>query len=168
LKAFKHAVIYAGGNDSSQNTDIELFEERYCQLIESIHNQNPSCEISLCTVCPRKDTDVTDYNKIITDIAKLYNLQCINVYDAFTDSSGSHIRRYFGRDGIHLSTTGTKRLLGTVNKCVPVVNDFDNIVFQRYRKPNYRSHYQGQNWNRCRNCGMNNHKTTECRRNRTW
>ena len=86
LKNFQRVIIYTGGNDASRKTDIELFEERYCQLVEFIRKQHPACKVDMCTVCPREDVDVTDYNKIIAEIAETYSLKCVDIYTAFTDN----------------------------------------------------------------------------------
>jgi prefoldin subunit 5 len=140
IKAFQHIIIYSGGNDASRRTDPELFEERYSQLIEHIKKENPDCEISLCTVCPREDTNVEEYNKLIVDIANYYNVKCIDVYRAFLDRNGEFISRYFGFDGIHLSQSGVKRLLGTVDQHVSIVRDFDQAVFMR--RLHHKRYYQ--------------------------
>ena len=40
MKSFKAVVVLMGGNGASSKTDIELFEEKYDQLI-SLINRNP-------------------------------------------------------------------------------------------------------------------------------
>ena len=51
------------------HTDIEYFEEKYEQLLQHIKSKNQTCEIHLCTSCPRGDTDLGDVND---DIHRLW------------------------------------------------------------------------------------------------
>ena len=44
--------------------------------------------------------------------------------------------RYFHHDGIHLTASGTKRLLDALNRGFQVVKDFDNCVFTGKRNMN--------------------------------
>ena len=117
LSKFSDIVIYVGGNDSSSNTDIELFEEKYEQLIQHIKNKNPSCEIHLCTSCPRGDTDVEDVNDVIKRLCEVHKVKCIDTNSGFYDKN-QQLRSHFykPRDNVHLSRSGIKRVLGLINE----------------------------------------------------
>ena len=41
--------------------------------------------------------------------------------------------RYFSEDGIHLSHSGTKRLIDAWNKHITIVKDYDQCVYQASR-----------------------------------
>ena len=90
---------------------------------------NPEYNISVCTISPRVDADVTVYNKTVADIAHHYNIQCIDAFHSFVDGNLLPIQRYYGFDKIHLSRSGVKRLLSVINFELPIVKDFDQCVF---------------------------------------
>ena len=50
IKSFSSVVLFIGGNDSSSGTDIELFEEKYVQLVSLIKTSNPDCHLYLCFI----------------------------------------------------------------------------------------------------------------------
>ena len=94
---------------------------------------------------------------------------------------GQYSTRYYHNDGIHLSTSGTKRLLDALNRVLPFVKDFDSCVFNRKgnvnrpntnfgRRPSFHS-FQGQGGNRsgfgrnrliCFGCSKVGHKIADC------
>ena len=51
-------------------------------------------------------------------------------YDIFFERSRMPSSRYFSKDGIHLSSSGTKRLLDAWNRHVNIVHDLGLCVFQ--------------------------------------
>ena len=130
LSKFSDIVIYVGGNDSSSNTDIELFEEKYEQLIQHIKNKNPSCELHLCTSCPRGDTDVEDVNDVIKRLCEVHKVKCIDTNSGFYDKN-QQLRSHFykPRDNVHLSRSGIKRVLGLINETLYIVENFEKCVY---------------------------------------
>ena len=46
-------------------TDYDLIEEKYEQLLNYINEKSPETNINLCSLCPRVDTLVSDINEII-------------------------------------------------------------------------------------------------------
>ena len=130
LSKFTDIVIYVGGNDSSSNTDIELFEEKYEQLIQHIKSKNPSCEIHLCTSCPRGDTDVEDVNEVIKRLCEVHKVKCIDTNAGFYDKN-QQLRSHFykPRDNVHLSRSGIKRVLGLINETLYIVENFEKCVY---------------------------------------
>ena len=48
-------------------TDYELIEEKYDQLLNYFKENSPETNIYLCSLCPRVDTLVNDINEIIKD-----------------------------------------------------------------------------------------------------
>ena len=93
---------------------------------------------------------------------------------------GQYSTRYYHNDGIHLSTTATKRLLDALNRVLPFVKDFDSCVFNRkgnVNRPNTKfgqrssfHSFQGQGGNRsgfgrnrliCFGCSKVEHKIAD-------
>ena len=56
ITKFSLVILYVGGNDASNGTDVEYFEEKYDQVIQHIKESNKNCKIILCLSCPRGDT----------------------------------------------------------------------------------------------------------------
>ena len=46
-------------------TDYDLIEEKYEQLLNYFKEKSPETNIYLCSLCPRVDTFVSDINEII-------------------------------------------------------------------------------------------------------
>ena len=182
LNQFSHVVIYVGGNDASNSVDIEYFEEVYDQLIQHVRQINNSCHIFLCNSCPRGDTDTTEVNEAILRLSEQHGISLIDLDKAFHDKDGNVIMRYYNRDTIHLSSSGVKRLVGTINNEVSIVCDFESCVFpsrnqysyrtqlhirkrrtENARKRRYGYHTHTDRNSPCYQCGETNHDTNQCR-----
>ena len=66
------------GNDASNGTDIEYFEEVYDQTIQFIKETNNQCQIILCNSCPRRDTCISEVNDTIPSQAEYHNISLID------------------------------------------------------------------------------------------
>ncbi len=66
LRVFSHVVIYIGGNDVANQMDMELFEEKYDQLISLIKCANNDCNFTVCKIAPRGDVNVSEANASIS------------------------------------------------------------------------------------------------------
>ena len=188
LTQFSNVVIYVGGNDASNHSDIEYFEEVYERVIRHIKQTNSSCKIFMCNSCPRGDTSTAEVNEVIQRLSDYHQTGLINLNKAFHDSHGIIIDRYYATDSIHLSQSGVKRLLGVINKELEIVNSFNNCVFQNRQKNtlvnehspansrrlsnNHPRHYSRNDRQReyrnggnlpCYKCGETNHDTGQCR-----
>lgn len=130
LSKFTDIVVYIGGNDSSRNTDIEYFEEKYEQFLSYVKEKNQKGNIYLCTACYRGDTDVSDVNDVIFRLCEEHELMCIGTNAAFYDKHNT-LRTHFykERDNIHPSGSGVKRLLGTINQTLHIVDNFDQCAY---------------------------------------
>ena len=130
LKKIANIIVYVGGNNASNKTDPEYFEEKYKQLITSVKNSNSNSKIFLCTSCPRGDTDITEVNEVIMRLCQTNELTCIDTNADFYDKRNQLRHHFFKpRDNIHLSRSGTKRLLGTINQHLCVVDNFEKCVY---------------------------------------
>ena len=133
IRKFSHLIIYIGGNDASSGTDIEYFEHKYDQLIQYIKDTNEKCKIVLCNICPRGDTSTSEMNDIISTLADHHGACVIDQDKAFHNKYGKVIENYYDNDCIHLSSSGVKRLLGTINNEISVVHEFDKCVYTKGR-----------------------------------
>ncbi|MEW8544960.1 MAG: GDSL-type esterase/lipase family protein, partial [Candidatus Thiodiazotropha sp.] len=173
LYQFSHTIIYVGGNNASNRTDIEYFQEKYEQLLLHI-KQNSQCKILLVNSCPRGDTDISEVNEVIRGLSEDHEVELVDVNDAFFNKKGELIRRYYSWDSIHLSDSGVKRLVGTINNRVNIVQDFSWCVFtgkQRSRPltgriqqmHNSRQRHITKTKTLCTKCGEANHETKDCK-----
>ncbi|MCG7879040.1 MAG: SGNH/GDSL hydrolase family protein, partial [Candidatus Thiodiazotropha endolucinida] len=166
LTKFTDIIVYVGGNDSSRGSDIEYFEEKYEQFITFIKNKNQKSQIYLCTSCPRGDTDVSYVNEVILRLCEEHDVKCIDAYTAFFDKNGK-LRSHFykERDNVHLSRSGVKRLLGTINQSLHIVNSFDHCAYPLHSRPtnNLQCDYNRRNQNERhafpKNTNNNKHST---------
>lgn len=146
VRAFGQIIIYVGGNDASSQVDDELFEEKYDQLISQIKTTNQDCNVYICKIAPRGDTDVAKYNRCIDSLEdhwrnyKVCAIQQTQNYLYGKDSLPT--RRYYTDDGIHLSSAGLKRLLDAINTVTAIVDDFQTCVYMP-RKTQHVPRYQG-------------------------
>ena len=141
---------------------------------------NNSCHIVLCNSCP---TDTTEVNEAILRLSEQYGISLIDLYKAFHDKDGNVIMRYYNRGIIHLSSSGVKRLVGTINNELSVVCDFESCVSPSRNQYSYgthvhirkrhsdnapkrrnRYHTHTERNSPCYICGETNHDTSQCGR----
>ena len=67
-------IKYVGGNEASNGTDIEYFEEVYDQTIQFIKETNNQCQIILFNSCQRGDTCISKVNGIIRSLAEYHHV----------------------------------------------------------------------------------------------
>ena len=148
LRSFSNIILCIGGNDASSNTDAEIFEQKYDELIGNIKAANSECTIYICNVVPRGDVDVTTINSSVEKIADLWQLYRVknikSTNEIFFGSNGLPLGRYYLADGIHLSKSGTKRLVDAVNRHVEIVEDYHLCVFQKSRNMYHHNRDNGQ------------------------
>ena len=95
----------------------------------------------LCELCPRSDVDVREYNNVIYGVALDNGAVLIELFTSFL-KHGRVTDRYFSNDGIHLSTSGVKRMLGCINEICHIVVDFNLCAFhQRNKKARHQNAY---------------------------
>ena len=148
MKSFARIIICIGGNDCSRKRNTSDFEDKYDQLIGIIKSVNQGCNVYLSKIVPRGDVDVSAFNTSIwrvSDHWKMHNVYCIDEsYKMFFGRNRVPMGRYYSEDGIHLSHSGTKRLLDAWNKHVTIVKDYDQCVYQASRFPR-RTYRPGTN-----------------------
>ncbi len=98
--------------------------------------ENPACKIFICNSCPRGDVCVQNFNDIIRRQCDTHDTKLIDTNAAYYDNTGQ-LRNYFyrPRDNIHLSSSGIKRLLGTINEHIQIVADFERCASRPAHQP---------------------------------
>lgn len=166
-------------------------EERFDQLIVQIRNRNPDCMIVLCTSCPRNDCDVSELNSLLSSLCREHSIQVVEMEKHFCSQEGTPVLRYYGRDKIHLSKSGVRRFLDSIEKTcdnLSLIDNFELCVYGiprarqntqhrqavpkngRNNQPNQRRHprqnrspiRQNRSGN-CVKCGETNHTTFDCK-----
>lgn len=170
-------MINIGGNDVSNNTDHELIEELYDQLIALIKSSNPNIKIVLCKLAPRGDADVNIVNMIIERLTQHHKIISVDTFRNFHDHRGNIQMRFMGHDHIHPSASGIKRIAGSINQTVHIVSDFKLCVYQQGRQQHnnnnrpiksamHKRHSSSQQL-RCMKCNEQSHQTSDCRHTKT-
>ena len=184
LKNFTNVIIYVGGNDVSNGSNVQYVEEKYDQLLQYIKDNNGNICITLCTVCPRKDADVINLNEIVTALSEEYSTQLVEMEKYFCTDENP-VMRYYGKDQIHLSKSGIRRLLDYIEKSnegIGLVENYELCAYgrspaknggQNRNRRNTGTHPQrgsrrsqaptGQNRATGVCCGETNHSTFQCK-----
>ena len=145
LTQFKNVIIYCGGNDSATPDKMEHFKKGYETLLKFIKTKNAECMVYMCNSCPRGHTDTTRVNNEIKSLAEAHGASYVDANSAFYDYNNElRTKFYKPRDWIHLSNSGTKRLLGTINSLLPIVENFKFCVYQQVseNKPEISNSYK--------------------------
>ena len=114
LKSIQDIVLYIAGNDASQThradtmlgekVQIEYIENRYEQLITHIKDKNPNINIYLCSLCPRRDTDVVEVNDVIKQLSETHSCIFVDINKTFYKKHDQlNVHFYKPRDNIHIS-----------------------------------------------------------------
>ena len=84
----------------------------------------------MCSVCPRGDAELNKTNDVIKRLSSFHGAVYIDTSNGFYDKH-QQLRPYFygERDWIHLSQSGVKRLLGTINSHINIVESFKNCAY---------------------------------------
>jgi len=86
FQRYANAVLYIGGNDVSRGIHHETFGEDLRRLVMKL--QNNQVLVFLCNICPRRDVDVTVYNKTISGICKETGVILVDCNLPFTYGDG--------------------------------------------------------------------------------
>ena len=131
ISKFSNIIITIGGNDAADKANLDSFYVDFNNLIKSAKLINPQLKMFLCSSSPRRDTDVTDINNVILQLCQENNLSFFYINASSYDQKKNKLKYQFykPRDSIHLSCSGTKRLLGSINEYITVVDNFDKCVF---------------------------------------
>ena len=113
---------------------MNIFKDKYDELLGLIKAANKDCFVYLCKVVPLGNVDVTGINASIENVANHWRMQHVKVValtnEMFFEPNGLPCGRYYDTDGIHMSHSGTKRLIHAINKHVSLVLDFQSCVYR--------------------------------------
>lgn len=125
INLFTHLILHVGTNDIANGLTNDLIYQYYLNLlvlVKSITN----CNIIISAILPRPvdftetKQRVIEVNKHLATLAFQKKFLFIRTYKPFVQQPGSiPIRKYFAKDGLHLSFTGVSVLrnflIGVVN-----------------------------------------------------
>ena len=121
MNQYSNVIVYVGGNDVSAGKATGASGAELLRLTRYI--QNKDCRVFLCTMAPRRDADVSQYNDVVREICVKTGADLINTYQSFVYGDGSSVRHYFTRDGIHLNRNGSQTLVRVLNKHIQIVKN---------------------------------------------
>ena len=93
----------------------------------------------LCSIAPRTDIDVSHFNQTVAKLATYWRSQKVEIVNSTHDmflQDGETSTRYFHHDWINLLASGTKRLLDSLNRVLPLVKDIENCAFNGMKNLN--------------------------------
>ncbi|CAC5404073.1 unnamed protein product [Mytilus coruscus] len=157
-------ILVVGGNDASSRIQPEAFRENYEFMIKTVKSINPSIDIAVSEICPRRNVNTDVYNTILHRISTELNFKIIKQTDAFVSRGGDLVSTYYHRDGKHLTNQGTIQLLRNINRVVNIFirtnssqsNNENNE--QRGKRQSIVNTFNGI----CFNCGFYGHHYKDC------
>ncbi|CAC5409432.1 unnamed protein product [Mytilus coruscus] len=164
IQHYTSIILVVGGNDASSRIQPEAFRENYEFMIKTLRSKNPSIDIAVSEICPRRNVNTDVYNTILHRISTELNFKIIKQTDAFVSRGGDLVSTYYHRDGIHLTNQGTIQLLRNINR---VVNIFIRTNSSQSNNENNEQHGKRQSivntFNGiCFNCGFYGHHYKDC------
>ena len=170
LSKCNNLVIYIGGNDVASGVSIASMKRELKEMLEKI--DNGSRKVYLCSLSPRIDVDVSPVNHMLETVCNETYAKLLDVNSYFVFENGQPKSFMYYADGIHLNARGSSTIVKAINNRVRITRQqkppYQNDGRQQYnrekllgsrRQPWASKHLQ------CRNCGMHNHVTSDCRRN---
>lgn len=88
----------------------------------------------MCTVCPRTDCTVNELNTLLSSLCSEHGIQIVDMDKFFCNTDGHPILRYYKTDKIHLSRSGIRRLLDSIEKTcsnTSLVDNYEHCAFGR-------------------------------------
>ena len=152
IAAYENIVVYVGGNDFASRCHPDMVEEEFRKLESVVQRANENCNLYICTVCPRRDVDVTDLNRIIKAVCDTTSAATIDCHSAFVYGDGNTASHFFHRDGIHLAPRGSSKMVGLINRTVNIIKRrpdteadmMQNDTTSRQRIGQVQRQWQGQ------------------------
>lgn len=122
MSRYHDVVIYVGGNDVSNGKRNLSLKQDLRKMTNYVRESG--CRVNLCTMSPRSDADVVQFNDIVKQLSKEYDENEVNyldIHSSFIDGNGDAIRQFYFTDGIHLNKSGSNNLVRQIHKVVPIV-----------------------------------------------
>ena len=121
----------------TNGTDIDLLEEKYDHLLSYIKQQNSTCKVILCNLCPRTDVDdfkLCELNGIILSLAKEYGHTGADMYSAFHEKDGNACERIYQNDWIHVNSSDMESFMRVLHDIEYIAEDFDQCFYQKSQR----------------------------------
>lgn len=116
--------IMAGTNDLV-NVDLDIYGERYADLLQAIKDSLPNTRIYIQSVLP-SNHKMNDYapnekvqqaNNVAKELAATFGCSYINLYDLYVDEN-NELFKDLTRDGVHLRKDGYDRWVEAIRPMV--------------------------------------------------
>ena len=107
-----YKIFVLGGINSIINISLEMFDEKYSALVDTIMNQNPTSQVYLQSLLPVNvdmnigsryvdcQEKIKEANVIISNISKMKGCIYVDLYSAYQVNDS--MPKSFTRDGLHL------------------------------------------------------------------
>ena len=119
MSNWERCILYVGVNDAADQCVLKSCHDELWVMINYIRTRY-ACKISICSACPRADSDVIPINDMMRQLCENNNVDLIDTYSPFIYGDGDRARYYYYRDGIHLNKAGSSMLVTTIDKHVSV------------------------------------------------
>ena len=175
LDIYDSIIVCVGGNDAANKKPIRSLYEELVRLINSVTKKS---KVFLCTVCPRKDTEMTPLNDLIKKVCEQLAASLIDCYSSFVYGTGKTAEALCHMDRIHLLPAGTRTLIKVIDKIVSIIKTklaVKNPGVIRSKEESKNGQRKRVNFNdsqvhqnrrksgkRCWNCVRSNHFSNEC------
>lgn len=139
----KVVIITGGANDVYQQEPLQVILNNYRAMIEmaKIHNIVPVLGITL-PMSPKVLEECLQTLRVeLTRLARQYNLENINFYEALVDNSSGEIASKWDHDGVHPNPDGYRRMAEVAK---PLISHLlEQLALQKEISPGYYRHYKG-------------------------
>lgn len=170
IEQCKTIIVHVGGNDADNGVDLETFSEKYESLLNIVSDGTRRVIVS--ELLPRETVDLKPYNETLKSLCADNAVEFVENYDSFLLANGDMPDSYYYNDKVHISATGTRRLLNNISELHQITRPYSASRHHSYtqrsgygfrRRPNntdFRGH--GYDTKYCHICSRNGHSTQEC------
>ncbi|CAC5418229.1 unnamed protein product [Mytilus coruscus] len=151
--------VYVNTNRGALVSDLEII---YTNFQTEIQKCYPKCKkngiktIIIGGCLPRSKTNLEHINQALSEISIEENVTFINHLDSFVLRNGEIVPGLIHTDGVHLTNSGTTKLIDNINKVISIRNVNSSVQpYQTYDRNTWDSY--------CYNCGSNYHTLSNCK-----
>ncbi|MCG8048029.1 MAG: SGNH/GDSL hydrolase family protein, partial [Candidatus Thiodiazotropha endolucinida] len=165
----KTVILHVGGNDASNNVDVDSFSEAFIELLHNLASKDRRLIVS--GLIPRKDVDLEPYNEKLRTICEDNDIDFIDHYNGFLLATGEMPETHFYKDKIHLNSFGTRKFLSNVDKVCKIAKSLSfagqrtsgSTIFHNSRRSSVPAAMRYRSPRKyCHICAVNGHSTDEC------
>ncbi|CAC5412804.1 unnamed protein product [Mytilus coruscus] len=143
LSPFSTIVLQFGGNDTKLS--VQTFSRKYKNVIQSAKT-NRIKTVIIWGCLQRSNTSLDHINNALYEISIEENVTFINHFDNFVFRNGEIVPGLIHTNGVHLTNSGTTKLIDNINKVTPIRNVNPSVQpYQTYDRNTWDSY--------CYNCG---------------